>query len=168
MKGLLQVGVLGCLTVLMSCASPYTPNADTAFDPIIEFQSAYTVSIVNAQESVEPLHIGGKMIANLSEWTDVAIQITERELAARDMVIDAAASRSLSLALTEVNYRVGWVKISTQMILEAETGDGYKGTYTGLNSSVMMAVPKRQVDGALMRVVVDMLNDQKIIDYLKN
>ena len=90
----------------------------------------------------------------------------ETAAAKRGLSIEPNAERSLQLWITEARYRTGWVKISTEIDMYVITGDGYSANYTSRNSSTMMAVPKRQVDGAMMRLVVMMLKDPEIVRYL--
>lgn len=159
------VGVLLSVSFLGACASPYTPNPDRPFEPIPEFTSSASLSIVNAQGDEEE-HDIGHVLANYRKWTDVAIQIAERELVQRGMSMDPGAARTLRLAVTSASHRTGFVMIRTDIEMEAETGDGYKAKYTGANSSAMVANVPRQIDGAMMRVVVEMLKDPRIVSYL--
>ena len=55
---------------------------------------------------------------------------------------------------------------SATITMTAATGNGHSATYTGVNSSAMAANTKRQIDGALMRVVVQLLSDPLIVEYL--
>lgn len=158
---------LGLAVAAAACASPYTPKPDRPFEEIPEFTARGTVTLTNSQSSTEGVEIGGGMIANLKEWTDIAILIAEREIGERGATIGPGGDKSLSLALTRVEYSVGWVTIETQIDMEVATGSGYRRTYTGRNSSAMMANPPRQVDGAMMRVVKEMLVDPEIVAYLR-
>ena len=157
--------LLGAL-LLTGCTTPYIPSADRPFEPITEFTSEARVELVNAQPKTEEHDFGGNMSANYNAWTDVAITIASREMKKRGVQIESGADRTLSLSVNEARYRVGWVKISTEIDMQVVTGGGYTGNYTSRNSSTMVAAPKRQVDGAMMRVVVEMLKDPEIIRYL--
>jgi hypothetical protein len=154
------------LSLATACASPYTPSPDRPFEAITEFRSSAHVALVNAQPDDEP-HKTNRILANYKEWTDVAIQIAERELVERGVTIDPAATRVLRLAITDAETTVGFVKIRTEIRMDVETGAGQRSTYTGINSSAMAANIPRQIDGAMMRVVVEMLKDPRIVDYLK-
>ena len=134
-------------------------------EPIIEFTSQHSLSIVNDQASTEEISVNG-MIVNLKAWTDVAIQIAQRELKARGVRFDTGARRSLRLSVMEVRRSTEWVWIESQIDMQVETGGGYSAKYTGKNSSAMVANVQRQADGAMMRVVVEMWRDSKIISYL--
>ncbi len=163
----IHLAVLGAVLTFGSCATPYTPRPDRPFEPLTtEFTSGARIALINGQESTAEQNIGGSFIADYHAWTDVAIQIAARELELRGLTIEPSADRTLSLAVTEARYRTGWVKISTEIDMEVVTGDGYSAKYTSRNSSVMAAVPKRQIDGAMMRVVVELLKDPEIVRYL--
>lgn len=149
-------------------SSPYTPKSDRPFEPIPEFTTAQTIELENAQPSVEQVEIGGRMLANYREWTGVAIEIAARELSARGAKVAAGSQRKLKLAVTRAQYDVGFVTIATEIDLQVETANGHRATYTGKNSSAMMANQSRQVDGAMMRAVVEMLKDPKVVSYLTN
>lgn len=150
---------------LGACASPYTPSPDRPFEAIPEFTASGSVALVNAQPATDE-HRVGSFIANLNEWTEVALQITERELTNRGLTAADGAARTLELSVTDALFETGWVKIRSTITLTARTGDGYEASYQGINSSAMMAVPKRQLDGAMMRAVVELLKDPQIVAYL--
>jgi len=162
----MKPAILLLLVAIVGCKSPYTPNPDRPFEPIPEFTSQASLSLVNVQEDTSQHPIGRSFLANYKEWTDVAIQIADRELSKRGMQIGSDASRSLELSVTKARYRVGFVKITTDIEMSVKAGNGYTATYTGVNTAVLAAVPKRQVDGAMMRVVVEMLKDPEIVAYL--
>lgn len=149
-----------------ACATSYTPSPDRPFEAIAaEFSSTHAIALENAQPTGEEV-VSGPWRIDYHAWTDVALTITQRELEKRGMHVAADAPRRLKLAVEFATTETGWVKISSTIRMRAETGDGYSAVYTGLNSSAMAANTKRQVDGAMMRVVVAMLSDPKIVEYL--
>ncbi|HEX6811381.1 MAG TPA: hypothetical protein VF384_07150 [Planctomycetota bacterium] len=164
MKSLLAAGLA---LLLGACgAVSYTPKPDRPFEPLpSEFKSSHRVTLENAQPAAEEVE-GGHWLVNRHAWTDVAIAITQRELTARGMTVATGAPKALKLCLESAKTESGFVKISSEVVMRVETGDGYKATFTGLNSSAMMANVERQIDGAMMRVVVAMLSDPKIVKYL--
>ncbi len=162
---------LGLTFTLSACVSEkfYTPNPDTnQLEEIIEFTATGDISLINNQPDTEEhlYHPQSKYHANYNAWTDVAIAIIERELAARGFNVTDDAGKSLSLSINHVATETGWTQIQSQVHMSVETGGGYSGEYVGRNHSVMAANLKRQADGAVMRVVVAMLNDPEIITYL--
>src|SRR5262245_23501655 len=147
-------------------AVSYTPKPDRPFEPLpAEFKSSHRVTLKNAQPATEEVE-GGHWLVNRHAWTDVAITITQREVTARGMTVADGAPKVLQLCLESAKTETGFVMISSEVVMRVETGDGYKATYTGLNSSAMFAAVERQIDGAMMRVVVAMLSDPKIVKYL--
>ena len=166
MRAALYVAIVGCALVLGGCSAPYTPTTDRPMELITEFTTQNSLSIVNAQESTAANDIGRNIIANFREWTGVAVKITEREVTKRGARIESGAPRSLSLAVTQVRFPSSFATLSTEIDLRVETGHGYTRTYTGKNKSVLVAAVNRQIDGAMMRVVAEMLRDPRIISYL--
>ncbi|MBT3926633.1 MAG: hypothetical protein HOF33_06565 [Rhodospirillaceae bacterium] len=153
----------------------YTPNPDTnPMEPIIEFQSAASVNLVNGQPSTEERRYWGEedgpggAFANYNAWTDAAIAIADRELSNRGISITNDADKSLKLAITFVKTTATILTLEYKTIvkMKVETGNGYAAEYAGINKSFYWFDLKRQSDGAVMRTVVAMLQDQKIIDYL--
>lgn len=154
------------LSLLGACATSYTPSPDRPFEAIAqEFTSSHPIALRNAQPATEEVRSGPWYI-NYNAWTGVAIAIASRELSKRGMTAAADAKKTLDLAVQFATTESGFVKITSTVVMAVTTGDGYSATYTGLNSSAMVADTKRQVDGAMMRVVVQMLNDPKIVEYL--
>ena len=153
-------------SLLAACATAYTPDPGRPFEPIkSEFKSSHRVTLRNAQPATEEV-TSGPWIINYHAWTDVAITIANRELTNRGMTVADGAGKTLDLAIESAITESGFVKVTSTIVMRATTGDGYSATYTGLNSSAVMANAKRQVDGAMMRVVVELLNDPKIVEYL--
>ncbi len=153
----------------------YTPNPDTnPMEPIIEFQSAASVNLVNNQPSTEERRVFGDdespggAFANYNAWTDTAIAITNRELSKRGISIAENGDKSLKLAIffVRTTSKILTLEHETVVKMEVETGDGYAAEYVGNNKSFYLLNYQRQTDGAVMRTVVAMLQDQKIIDYL--
>lgn len=154
------------LTALTACKVSYTPSPDRPFEPIAkEFTSNQRVTLRNAQPKSEP-ETSGPWKIDYHAWTDVAIQIAERELKKRGVTIAPDAPKTIDLAVQFATTETGWVKITSTITMTATAGNGYTATYTGVNSSTMAADTKRQIDGAMMRVVVQLLSDPLVVDYL--
>lgn len=161
-----KLALVALLLCLGACATAYTPSPDREFEAIAqEFTSSHRVTLRNAQPKSEP-ETSGPWKIDYRAWTDVAIQITERELTKRGMKVVPDADKTLDLAVQFATTESGWVKITSTITMTAKTGSGYSSTYTGVNSSAMAANTKRQIDGALMRVVVQLLSDPRIVEYL--
>ena len=153
----------------------YTPNPDTnPMEPIIEFQSAGSINLVNGQPSTEEIQYWGRKdgpggaFANFNAWTDTAIAIANRELSQRGLSISGDGEKSLKLEIffVKTTSTILTLEYKTVVKMKVETGSGYAAEYVGINKSFYLFDLKRQSDGAVMRTVVAMLQDQKIIDYL--
>jgi hypothetical protein len=168
MKPALSIAVIGCVFILGSCAlTPYTPTTDRPMEPIIEFTTTNSLSLINGQDPKAEIDlISRRVVANLRAWTDTAIKITARELKKRRARVAPGEKRSLRLIVTHARDADGFLTKGFEIDMLVQTGDGYVRTYTGRNSSALVAVIKRQIDGAMMRVVAEMLKDPKIISYL--
>ena len=160
------------VSVLTGCVSDkfYTPAPDThEFDEISEFAGSGTVTLINNQPSEEEqlYHKQSKYHANYRAWTDVAIQVTKRELEARGFTVQDDGDKTITMAITHVLTETGWTQIQTHITMSVETGSDYSSDFVGRNHSVMAANLKRQADGAVMRVVAAMFNDPAIVAYLQ-
>jgi hypothetical protein len=167
-----QFTALLALSLLGGCAHHYTPDASRPFEPITEFSSASTVSLQNGQPSTEevlffdPALSAHSYYANLNKWTDVAIEIAAGEMKKRGMKIENSAQKTITMSVQAPHTERGFTEIKTQIPMEVKTSDGYSATYIGKNNSVMAAIIYRQVDGALMRVVHEMMLDPRIVSFL--
>lgn len=164
--GMTRLLIAAALLALGACATSYTPDPDRPFEAIAaEFTSAQRVALRNAQPNAEEVRSGPWWI-DYHAWTGVAIAITDRELKKRGMTIAGDAGKTLDLAIESATTESGFVKITSTIVMKVTTGGGYTATFTGVNSSAMAANTKRQIDGAMMRVVVQMLSDPQIVEYL--
>ncbi len=155
------------------CALHYVPTPSPAFDVIPEFTTTNAVYLRNGQPSTDeviwsnfdPRFTG---YANLHEWTNVAISLAERELTKRGMTIADGESRSLTMAITSAKHEPVADGFGDQMtiVMHVEAGNGYSADYTGKNASYVMRKIPRLVDGAVMRVVAEVLKDPNIVSYL--
>lgn len=149
----------------------YVPQASTyRLDPIPEFSSKKSISLVNSQSStIEQLYAkrrSRKYYGNYQAWTNTAIEITQRELISRNMDIESDAQKLLKLSIELVNGTFKNWAMSIDVTLKVETNDGLVKSFTANNRSA--AGLERTVDGAVMRVVAKMLRDEEIVAYLKN
>ena len=164
---------IGLSFILSACAVThnYQPDADTySFPEISDFSSAQDVSVINDSQATEPFLYGEagmgnshKWMGNLKEWTDIAVEITNRELANRGMQINPNASRTLKLAILEANATSGGWGFRGNVALKATTGSGYERVYQGESPAMMI---NRSADGAIMQAVAAMLRDTHIVSYL--
>ena len=162
--------VMMALSLLGGCAHHYTPTASRPMEPITEFSSTNTVSLQNGQPSTADVQIFSngmhRFYGNFNAWTNTAMEITARELKQRGFSIATGAPRTLTMSIESANYDQGMVELKTHVDMRVKTSDGYSALYVGENSSYMMAIPSRQIDGAVMRVVHEMLMDPHIVAFL--
>jgi hypothetical protein len=158
--------VVFCLLCYCGCASYYQPSGTYPVDPIREFSSKASVTLINGQPSTELVFFAGRRYANLNSWTDVALGIAERELRKRGLNVISDASKSLTMSIESAKTEAGWSMINTEIVMSAKTSDGYSATFTGKDQSVLIGRALSQMDKALMRVVVEMLNDPQIVMFL--
>ena len=157
------------VTITGGCSHHYTPRPSTfKLDQINEFSSTNSISLINTQTSTEDFlymeNMGHSFWGNRQSWTETAIAITQRELAARGMNVDDNTSKTLKLSVNSVKGTAGFSALRCELTLKAETGDGYVNTYIGDNRSP--GTVYRAADGAVMRAVAEMLRDIQIINYL--
>ena len=117
-----------------------------------------------------------KPYANLNTWTDVPIRIAESELAKRGLKVLKDAPKSLTMSIESINTDVGWVVITSRIVMTVTTSNGYSATYIGKDKSSdyvhLMYYPVygdaflKGVNIALTRAVVAMLNDPQIEAFL--
>jgi hypothetical protein len=160
------IGGLALLLLFGGCVRQYTPEASRPMEPIHEFSSANSVSLVNGQPSTAQVRFFRSMEGNYNAWTKVAIEIATRELKNRGMTIANGATKSITMAVEASSYDVGMIELKSQITMRVQTSDGYSAVYIGENSSYMAAIPGRLIDGAMMRVVHEMLMDPRIITFL--
>jgi hypothetical protein len=155
------------LLLLNGCASTYyQPSNALPVDPIHEFSSTSSVSLINGQPSTAEVNFSRRLFANLNAWTDVAISIVERELQKRGLSMKKDAQKSITMAIESAKTEVGWVMITSQITMRVTTSSGYTATYTGVDMSGMIGKPRAQMDTAMARVVGEMLIDPQIVDFL--
>ena len=167
------------LLLTTGCATTTLPSSGGALSLNNEFSSQAEIAIVNAQPSARPMRIGTNMSANLNAWTEVAVEVTARELAKRGMQAKSDSDRTLKIAvsdartsklpvsLNQARFGVNWVKSSTELDLTVSTGDGYSAAYTVANSATHAAgTPSRATNGAMMSAVAELLSDPEIVSYL--
>ena len=155
--------------VASGCAKTYQPSSDTfRVEPITEFTSPVTISIINTQtDTVDRVHLRNMVTTfsgNMKSWTDTAIEITKRELTARQATILDGEQRRLELSIISIEGEAGFSAIRYITRLKVKTGSGYEAVYTGDNRSP--ATVYRAADGAVMRAVSAMFRDPVILKYI--
>jgi len=171
------------LLYFSGCAFYYQPSATRPIEEIQEFSSKNYVTLINGQPSTEQVFFvsGGhvnisKPYANLKTWTDVPISIADSELAKRGISVVEDAPKTLTMSIESVKTDIGWVVVTSQILMFVKTSDGYSATYIGKDMSsyyyYLLYYPVfgdaflQGLNTALMRVAVAMLNDPQIVAFL--
>lgn len=159
------------LTGFSGCTHYYVPKQYPMKPGMVpEFSASQRVTIINAQTSKGKILIGAqaghKWIGDLQKWTDTAAGLLKTELEKRGATVTEGAPKVIKLAITKANLYWGVLQIRCILYLEAETGDGYTGEFEGNNASGWTLY--RACDGAVTRAVAAMLNDDKILSYIKD
>lgn len=161
------MAVAGCF-VLSGCTSVYVPK-DSAYstDKIPMYTCSSQVTLINGQPSHEEIlfaeNMGHDFLADLNEWTDVAIEIAERELNERGASRASKTGASLTLKVVKASTTTGGWGFRGHVTLEATMGSGLKREYEG---SAPAGNLYNATSGALAHAVTRMLSDQDMIVYL--
>ena len=161
---LILIGFAGCTHVVSVEQYPMKEGMVTAF------LGDQPVNVINAQNDAGLELIGqmglNKYVANLQEWTDIAIKVVETELHDRNIVTNTEAEKTFKLAITDVNFYQGAFSIRCKLDLRVETADGDTIEFAGDNNSPWTLY--RACGGAVVRAVGAMLNHPNVLHYLKN
>jgi hypothetical protein len=166
LTGLLLVSACGTTT------RTYLPTAARPFEKsrILPFTGHGTIALLNDQPAAEPVLItkfsGNLWMANRKDWTDIAIEYLQKELADHGLAASGSGGKKLLLSVESVTTHVGAIKVKSTLVLRVTTGEGYTQRYIGENSSAVAALLPRQWDGVIMRALVEALKDPKIVAYL--
>ena len=164
---ILLIGFFGCTRHYVPKQYPLKPGMAP------EFSGSNAITVVNAQSSPgkagkeEFLGSVGAVTwrGDLQKWTDTAVGLLKTELEKRGFNVTENAPKKLKLTITRANIYQGFAAIRSILYLKVETGDGYSREFEGNNASPWTLY--RACDGAVTRAVGAMLNDDKILSYLK-
>jgi hypothetical protein len=133
---------LGLSLIISACSWThyYKPGADTyQFPETPALNSDRAVDVINVNESTGTFlygrtGLGGSVQwqGNLKEWTDVAVEITKRELKNRGIKISPDSPKTLKLSILEANASTGGWGFRGNVALKATTGNGYERVFQPL------------------------------------
>jgi hypothetical protein len=158
------------LMILSACTHHITP-VEYPVDPLMipEFSGNNPIKINNAQQQTEEIllgtNIGHQFRGKLIEFTDTAIATLKTELDKRGIPITNDAEKVLNLCVTKVNFKSRFTGFWCDVEIKVETGDGYIAQVDGHDSNAWILFPA--IHGALNHAVVAVLNDDKVLEYLK-
>jgi hypothetical protein len=103
--------------------------------------------------------------ADLKQVTDVTVSFLTEELSKRGFSVRGDASKSITLNVTGVNLAYIFPSFHCIIEMEYRMSDGFNQTVSAYHSSNRY---DRACNGAITRGVVDLLNDEELIDFLKS
>ena len=171
-KGLVQLlggfMVLGALLFSAGCAHTYVPKeSEYKTDTIPVYKVGSLVEFKNGQPNTEKIlyaeNMGHDFFANLHDWTDKAIAITDRELAERGSKTAKKSGHTLTLRVSTVEVTTGGWGFRGKLTLDAVTGSGLAKSFKGEAPAANLY---NASSGALAAAVTTMLSDPQIIQYL--
>jgi hypothetical protein len=159
------------LIFLISCHHHLIPRPQDVNPervPIIELTQ--TVTLENIQPSKESIRFGktGAHIweGNLYEWTNKTIVLLRTELEKRGCLLSSEGTATLKLSVKQaVVEQRAFVGFRCLLTLHVEAGNGYESDYSVVNNSG--GVMERASGGAITLAITEVLNDEKILAYLK-
>jgi len=106
-----------------------------------------------------------KYYADIKQVTDVTVSFLGEELSKRGFSVrrDATKSITLNVAGMTLTHTIGSCQCNIK--IEYATSDGYRRIYFAYNSGGLC---ERACDGAITKGVANLLNDEKLIDFLKS
>jgi len=121
------------------------------------------------------LHVGGEYYvgepdiyhyyADLKQVTDVAVSFLAEELSKKGFSVQRDASKSITLNVTGINLAYFFPYYHCIIKMKYTTSGGYNQTVSAYHSANRYA---RACNGAITTGVVDLLNDEELIDFLKS
>ena len=160
-------------TLLMGCSHYLIPTPQVVNTArITEFTIDSNIKFVNLQsENTKIFAIKSTYKTykgTLAEWTEKAIELLADELTKRGGSIDENGSKVLKLGVTEYKRVVGATRISHNINLHLEMGNGYKTNYYAQNKIAgIKTSAERGFGGAITLAITDMFNDKEFVSYLK-
>ena len=159
---MLMIASFGCTHYYDPVVYPMKPGM------VPDFRSNRDVTIVNVQPSKVELigaNMGHKWMGDKQKWTETATKLLKTELEKRGMIVTEGAQKELRISMPRANLFWGAFQIRCILYLKVETADGYTNEFVGNNASG--ATLYRACNGAITRAVGAMLNDNRILRYLK-
>ncbi len=187
LNNLCGVTLLVFLTIGCSVTYRAEKYAIPSYLQVNEFQGqGETVSIKNeAREGVVPIgrtmpmgsgeYVAGdpdikRYFTDLKQVTDVTVSLLSEELSKKGFSVRGDASKSISLSVTRIYIAYTAVYSSYPIYsclieMEYKTSNGHNKTLRASHLSLDYA---RACNRAIMSGVVDLLNDDELIDFLKS
>lgn len=121
------------------------------------------VEVVNGLPGVTRTQLQGSTWCDLSEMTETAVAITQRELAKKGLVVGPGAGKQIVLRVLEPSFTQGFAVMGGVITLEAKFGTK---TITVVGDARSGAGPVRVFDLSLTRAVTALLKRPDLQEYL--
>ncbi len=134
-----------------------------------EFQGQREAISLKSEATEGKVYIGTadpySYYADLKQVSDLTVSFLGGELSKRGFSVMSDAPKSITLNVTGINltYTIGVYHCNVKM--EYATNEGHRQLLFPYNSSGLY---NRACNGAIMKGVADLLNDQNLIDFLKS
>jgi hypothetical protein len=169
-RALLRLSTAALLAALLGvgCTHSYVVRQVSTGGRVGEFRVPNAVELRNAQDDSQEVLLGQqgihKYVADLRAWTDIAIATMQADLSERGMPASPSPARSLELAVTRATFYAGFANIRCIVMLDVETGDGFRASYEGNAASGMTLY--KACDVAVARAVALALSHPRVLVYL--
>lgn len=170
---LLGAGLL-LLAMSFGCAINHVPAAEPiSAGAVPQIQGKGAIAIVNTQTDKSVRDLGragfGNLQGDLNAWTETAVQLLGKELQKDGLKVQADGEKSIKIAVLDVKLGVSGLDFVAAIAkgnvrIKVETGDGYTKEYEGEKNALQ---PPSACEKALTEAVVNMLTDERIIEYLQ-
>jgi len=165
---------VACLFLASGCVHNnhyYVPKPSANIDDRVrKFSASGSVTLLNGQPSEEQQLImesgAHSYYDNPKAWTDVAIQVAERELTKRGLHVVSNSGKRVTMAVESVHTDLGTWVVTTKVVMKVQTSDGFSKTYTGKNIAGGMTDLNHHYNEALGYAVAEMLDDERFIAFV--
>ncbi len=158
--------------LLAGCTRHYVPSIHTVNPALVpNLKGDQAVCVINISTATGETILGTNdlgtkaYMGDLSKWTDTAVALLKLELEKRGFIIRERKEDSkvikLAIRLAQIAVPMGTYCF---VELHLETGDGYSRNYIANSSSFSY---RKALDEVVTSVIISVLNDKKIIEYLQ-
>jgi hypothetical protein len=134
----------------------------------IQFREGQPVSIVKGKSDSSKIELGyvgaHQYYGSVQSLTDGIAEQLASELEKRGLEVNAAAEKSLEIAVNRSRFDRGMWKIAAILDFTVAFGNGTTKSYSVRNSSP--ATVERTYNGAVAVAVIEILNDPDVLAYI--
>jgi len=159
----LALGAAGCITRVQSDPTTFDVRQDAT--PRMRGHQSLTISNAYAAPTVVVAYRRDKssIEVDLRDFTETAVGMMERRLRKDGIDLAPAAAKSVTLRVKNVSVLSDGFAMLSTITMEAELGNGAKRTLRIKNNSTSA---QRALDGAMVRGVTQLLNDEQFLAYV--